>query len=652
MRGDVGIDRPMTMLRRLFPAWLFCAWCTLAAAGAPPWFVIRVVDAATGRGVPLVELETVNHLVHVTDSAGVIAFHEPGLMEREVFFFVRSHGYEFPPDGLGNRGLKLTPRAGATATVRVTRRNVAERLYRLTGAGIYRDSVLAGLPVPLRAPVLNAEVLGQDTVVVTPYRGKLHWFWGDTDRASYALGNFAAAGATSELPGRGGLAPDVGVDFTYFTDATGFARRMCPDFGEGLHWIESVFTVPDADGVERLVARVSSQKGLVLPHAWHLAIWNDARQVFESKVRWVRPDGHDAAHPFRARSGGTDYLYLYPNFRVPADLASLGDPARYEAFTCVADDGRLPEGGAPVIDRDADGAPRYAWKRGADRLHEDRVKRLLAGGYLQPAEAWRPLHDFATGASITPGRGSVCWNAHRRRWVMLVSAQAGEIWFAEADTPTGPWAYAWRVVAHDQYNFYNPTQHPFFDGDGGRVVYFEGTYTASFSAAKSRTPRYDYNQIMYRLRLDDPRLDLPVAVHRVAGGGRTRLLLRDEIARTAAWDRIEAVPFFALPPECGRDGLVPVFQEAEGRLALAAAPGATPLFRALPLDPATPEGHRTAATVPLHAFERAADGAVFYAVADAPPPPGFTRHPQPLCQVWRSPTSRVLFDRTPLEVAP
>ena len=38
------------------------------------------------------------------------------------------------------------------------------------------------------------------------------------------------------------------------------------------------------------------------------------------------------------------------------------------------------------------------------------------------------------------------------------------------------------------------------------MVYFEGTYTASFSDAKERTPRYDYNQIMYRLNLDDPRL--------------------------------------------------------------------------------------------------------------------------------------------------
>ncbi|MFZ9033886.1 MAG: hypothetical protein ACO21J_08035 [Anaerohalosphaeraceae bacterium] len=56
-------------------------------------------------------------------------------------------------------------------------------------------------------------------------------------------------------------------------------------------------------------------------------------------------------------------------------------------------------------------------------------------------------------------------------------------------------------MTHKSYSFYNPTQHPFFDEAGGQIIYFEGTYTAAFS-----TPRYEYNQIMYRLDLRDPRL--------------------------------------------------------------------------------------------------------------------------------------------------
>ena len=61
-------------------------------------------------------------------------------------------------------------------------------------------------------------------------------------------------------------------------------------------------------------------------------------------------------------------------------------------------------------------------------------------------------------------------------------------------------------MSHDKYSFYNPVHHAFFDQDGGRVIYFEGTYTTAFSGNPTPTPRYDYNQIMYRLELDDPRL--------------------------------------------------------------------------------------------------------------------------------------------------
>src|SRR5205807_5716851 len=216
-------------------------------------FNIAVVDEQTGRGVPLVELRTVNNISLWTDSNGIIAFDEPGLMGQEVYFHIKSHGYEYPKDMFDNRGVKLKPTRAGSAVIKIKRLNIAERLYRVTGQGIYRDSVLAGQPVPLKAPVLNAQVMGQDTVIAAPYNGKIYWFWGDTERVSYPLGNFAASGATSEVPGRGGLDPSVGVNLTYFIDASGFSKPMCPDFGEGLQWIEGVMTVPDEKGRERLV---------------------------------------------------------------------------------------------------------------------------------------------------------------------------------------------------------------------------------------------------------------------------------------------------------------------------------------------------------------------------------------------------------------
>ncbi len=58
-----------------------CSYLLLAIAAAQePPFVIRVVDEKTERGVPMVELRTTNNIRLYTDSAGVVAFDEPGLM--------------------------------------------------------------------------------------------------------------------------------------------------------------------------------------------------------------------------------------------------------------------------------------------------------------------------------------------------------------------------------------------------------------------------------------------------------------------------------------------------------------------------------------------------------------------------------------------
>ncbi len=606
---------------------LWLAMMSLATGGAfaakNPFFTIRVVDQATGRGVPLVELKTVNSAAWWTDSAGLVAFDEPGLMGREVFFHVSSPGYEYPKDFFENRGVKLRPVAGGRADVKIMRINIAERLYRVTGAGIYGDSVLAGRRVPLRQPGLNAQVMGQDTVIAARYRGKIYWFWGDTDRAGYPLGNFGASGATSELPGRGGLDPGVGVDLTYFTNADGFSKPMCPVPGEGLRWIESLFTLPDGSGVERLLARMANHRDLGHVNGWHLMVFNDAKAEFEPVRSWELHEGHDSAHPFRAQADGVDYFHLYPDFRVRAELGALRELTNYEAFTCVAGDGRL-RGTATEIERDAAGRALYSWKAGADRLHAGRLQELLRIGKLQPGEAWLELRDLETGAPVEGGRGSVFWNDYRRRWVMIVSGKAGEIWFSEADTPTGPWVYARLVAVHGRYNFYNPTQHPFFDQDGGRLIYFEGTYTASFSSAPAKTPRYDYNQLMYRLALDDPRLELPAPVYRVKqADGTVRHWLRERIESERAWHRIEGIAFFAVPPERPRDGLVPVYSSVEGIGLLTNAPArnSQPLFFAL----SDSEDGNSSAVAPLAEFMSG-------------------EKDPPRCRVWKNPMTALVLD--------
>ena len=106
-----------TMICVAFAATMaFQAYCN---SQDPGYFHIEVVDEETGRGVPVIELRTVNGILHVSDSAGNIAFYEPGLMKTEVFFHVFGHGYAVPEDGFGYRGVRLTPVAGKKSVVKI-----------------------------------------------------------------------------------------------------------------------------------------------------------------------------------------------------------------------------------------------------------------------------------------------------------------------------------------------------------------------------------------------------------------------------------------------------------------------------------------------------------------------------------------------------
>ena len=91
-------------MTRLFTVGFALMLYACRAAGGAEYFTIEVIDSQTRRGVPLVEVETVNSLKFITDSNGIVAFHEPGMMDQKVFFTFKSHGYELPKDGFGFAG--------------------------------------------------------------------------------------------------------------------------------------------------------------------------------------------------------------------------------------------------------------------------------------------------------------------------------------------------------------------------------------------------------------------------------------------------------------------------------------------------------------------------------------------------------------------
>ncbi|MBB6672961.1 hypothetical protein [Cohnella nanjingensis] len=485
-------------------------------------FAIRVVDAETGRGIPAVELKTTNSILYYTDSAGYVAFDEPGLMNQKVFFHLSSDGYDVPADFFGNRGQAVDVTPGGSVTLKMNRINIAQRLYRITGQGIYRDSVLLGLKPPIAEPLLNGKVMGQDSVQAIEYRNRLYWFWGDTDRPSYPLGNFRVTGATSKLPGKGGLDPDVGVDLTYFTNDEGFVKSLVPPLpdGAGIAWVFGLMTAKDAAGKERLLAGYSTHNPDLT--AFGILVFNDEKNEFEqlvqfpSKDDWRHPGGQASYYEEDGKGYWMFTEHRMPNLRVPAAFDAIKDYTQYEAFTCLTP-GTTYDGANTSLERDAEGNLVWGWKRDTPPLRQDQEKELIGLGLIKPNDPhYFQLKDADSGGEVQIASSSIEWNAYRRQFVMIgqqvggQSSGLGEIWYAEAAAPQGPWTTAKKIVTHNNYTFYNLAHHKFFDKDGGRVIYFEGTYTNTFTNHVP-TPRYNYNQLMYRLDLDDPKLGLPPA---------------------------------------------------------------------------------------------------------------------------------------------
>ncbi len=606
-------------------------------------FGIEVVDEQTGRGVPLVELRTVNQVRLYTDSHGLAAFNEPGLMNETVFFQVNSHGYEMEKDGFGFRGKALKTQPGGGAKLSVRRINIAERLYRVTGEGIYRDSVLLGRPAPIRRPLLNAKVLGSDSVVAAVYEGKIHWFWGDTNRPGYPLGNFHVPGATSLLPEAGGLDPELGVDLEYQVGEDGFARPAARMPGDGPTWIDGLIVLKDPSEHERMFAFYAKIRNMLDVYERGLAEYDGKAQRFVKVMTLPRdlaviPSGH----PFTRRRGDDDYVYFaspYPLVRVRATPEDLRHPDRYEAFTCLVAGSRLDH---PQIDRSSNGSVRYTWKPNTPPVLPAEQAKLIKAGILKPDEALLAMQDAETGSSVFAHAGSVYWNDYRKRWVMITAEAGGtsflgETWFAEADTPLGPWVYAKKVVTHAKYDFYNPKQHPMFAKQGGQVIFFEGTYTNTFSGNPEATPRYEYNQIMYKLDLANSRLNLPVPVYQVEGeeGFATSPAAREK-------SKLPHVPFFAL--EKPGQGTVPVFvgrgPKGEPRLVLGEKDAAAkkPVFHAFPPDVKDPPK----TTVPLYEVLGADGEFKGYSTDSIGGEPGSHRAEAPLCRVWRNPMKMLI----------
>lgn len=457
--------RNITRATCLLTAALFLVSFKSPAAALEPCR-FEVVEKGSGWPVPLVELRTTHNVRFVTDNAGVIAFDLPELMGRETWFDVFGHGYEIPKDGFGYRGVRLTPRPGKTLRIDVTRTIIARRLGRITGAGLFAESQKLGHELDWP----ESGVLGCDSVQNAVLGGRMFWLWGDTTMANYPLGIFDGTSATTAIQPLNSFEPPLRLRLNYFTDPNGRPRGIAKMPGSGPTWVSGYVSLPDSNGAPRLVGTYVKIKPPMDAYERGLCVWNETTASFDRfRILWTRSDSSTKpppapdGHPVFWKDGAGKEWVLFGNplpfLRCPATFEAWQDPSSWET--------------------------------------------------LKPQET---LVSASDGSPVKLHSGSICWNPYRKRWVTVFMqtfgkpSAFGELWYAEAKEPTGPWGKTVKVLSHDNYTFYNPRLHPEFTPADSPVLLFEGTYTMQFADHPPPTPRYDYNQILYRLDLNDPAL--------------------------------------------------------------------------------------------------------------------------------------------------
>jgi hypothetical protein len=539
------------------------------------YFKIKIIDAETNRGLPMVGLIPLSQVKYYSDSNGLIAFNEIGLMNKNVYFEISSEGYEYPLNMEGKRSVTLFCNAGDSIVIKLRRKNVAERLYRSTGLGIYRDSQLLNEDLPIENPIINAEIIGQDSNLATIYKGKIFWVWGDTFLPPHYNGNFSVSAATSLLPEQGGLDPNKGVNYEYFVDKNGKSKPMIKLTKPGYIWFDWITSIKDVEGNEKLVAKYANVNSYFENYERGIAIYNDEKQIFEnykSIPEWIS-EQHTCQHPFIGVEDGQRFMYITAEFnflKVKHEIQELASPNNYYAFTCLKEGAKFDLLN-PQLDRDKTGKLLYDWKLNTEAIGLTKQEQLISKGHIKPAEAWIQLTDINTGEKIKwIGRGSIYWNAFRKKWILISGGV--DIWFSEADSPIGPWVYAKKIVEHRSF-LYNPTQHPFLDQNGGKEIFFEGTFT-KFLSKEEKVPRYDYNQLFYKLSFEDEQTFLPSPVYKVDN----QYLLREHLKSDISKNEIEEIGFYAMQPCRKTEGLIPIYQYND-RLSLN---GENPIFYAVP----------------------------------------------------------------------
>lgn len=458
------------------------------AAGPSQVFCIEVIDESNLWPVPLVEVKTTSELRFVSDNAGIIAVDAPELFHHEVWFGILSDGYEVPADGFGFRGIRVTPRPGENIQVKLKRTSLAKRIGRITGNGLLAESHKVGRTIELgeqdstKRDIQDSLIVGCDSVHVTKWKDRYFWLWGDTSVRNYPLGIFDTLGATTDSKAFLHTQPPVTPSFRYFTDRMNKPRGIAPIDGEGPTWLMGLAVVRDKDQSDRLVASYSKVKNHLEIYEWGLCVWDEKTSRFvRHKKIWTRNKG----------------VHFDPS------TTSISSTSQRQAPPS------LPNGHA--VRRTDDN--QKEWILFGDPFPFMECEATFEA-WEDPSQ-WKPVTKAEYAETfehpprkIYPHRGEIAYHSPSNKWIAIFTEQNGrpspfgEIWYAESLSAKGPWINAVKVLSHQNYSFYNPVIH-LLEGNDSQALLFEGTYTAEFANKPEKTPRYNYNQMLYRVDLNE-----------------------------------------------------------------------------------------------------------------------------------------------------
>lgn len=400
----------------------------------------------------------------MTDSNGIVAFYDPAFMlscdtidsghvgtSRPVWFTVSADGYEYTEGGMWG-GLNVDVRCGGKTTIKVERRNIAERLYRVTGLGIYRDTIMAGLAsqvpgltarfVMEKGLLTQGSAVGQDSVMTAIHRGRMYWFYGDTNRPDNVLGNFHATGAVMPVPGSPELQYDIehGLNLTYFVNGS-FVKSVAPIAPLNQPtWIHDVISlIHPTTGEEQLLA--TYLKPAVNGHleTRGLLRWNDRMQQFDklreidSKFQNVWPT--DGGHALVA-DGVLYFGQPYPMVRTRATVHGYLQLDSYQAYTPLIPGTSAHDIDRVKLERDANGKLIYSWKTNTSPLSAWQYLELIGKGEIKQEEAYyMQMRSVDDGRTIWAHGGTVAWNNYRNCYVMIFvegdgkTSFLGDLWY-------------------------------------------------------------------------------------------------------------------------------------------------------------------------------------------------------------------------------